>query len=100
MAQADLPTTASRGDGHHPSLARLAAEHTHAIRFGDIPADVVALAKTHLLDQLGVGLAAASLPRNRPLNALGGVFGAGGRSTALASRLLLQRRQQRCATAR
>jgi 2-methylcitrate dehydratase PrpD len=83
MAQADLPTTVSRGDGHHPSLARLAAERTHAIRFGDIPADVVALAKTHLLDQLGVGLAAASLPRNRPLNALGGVFGAGGRSTAL-----------------
>jgi 2-methylcitrate dehydratase PrpD len=83
MAQADLPTTASPGDGRQPSLARLAAARTCALGFGDIPADVIALAKTHLLDQLGVGLAAASLPRNRPLDALGEVFGAGGRSTAL-----------------
>ena len=54
-----------------------------AIRFDDIPADVVALAKTHFLDQLGVGLAAAALPRNRPLAALAAAFGTGGNSTAL-----------------
>ena len=82
-AHADLRTTSAKGARHQPALARMAAERTHAIRFDDIPADVVALAKTHLIDQLGVGLAAASLPRNRPLDALAGMFGAGGRSTAL-----------------
>ena len=61
----------------------MAAERALAIRFSDIPADVVALAKSHFLDQLGVGLAAASLPRNSPLTALGSVFGTGGKSTAL-----------------
>jgi 2-methylcitrate dehydratase PrpD len=83
LAQADPAITATRGERHQPALARLAAERTRAVRFGDIPADVIGLAKTHLLDQLGVGLAAASLPRNQPLNALGDVFGAGGRSTGL-----------------
>jgi len=83
MAHADPRTTALRVPSHQPALARMAAERTRAIRFDDIPGDVIALAKTHLLDQLGVGLAAASLPRNRPLDALAGAFGPGGKCTAL-----------------
>jgi 2-methylcitrate dehydratase PrpD len=61
----------------------MVAEQALAIRFDDIPADVVALAKIHFLDQLGVGLLAATLPRNRPLAALASLFGTGGDSTAL-----------------
>src|ERR1043166_4467172 len=75
-----------RGTGDvpaQPALARVLAERALAIRFDDIPADVVALAKTHFLDQLGVGLAAAALPRNRPPAALASAFGTGGSSTAL-----------------
>jgi 2-methylcitrate dehydratase PrpD len=53
-----------------------------AIRFADIPAEVITLAKTHVLDQLGVGLV-ATLDRNRPLAALATAFGTGGHSTAL-----------------
>lgn len=66
-------------------LARVVAEQAIAIRFDDIPADVVALAKLHFRDQLGVGLLAATLPRNRPLAALASAFGAGGNATALGS---------------
>jgi 2-methylcitrate dehydratase PrpD len=44
---------------------------------------VIALAKTHVLDQLGVGLVAASLDRNRPLAALATAFGTGGYLTSL-----------------
>jgi 2-methylcitrate dehydratase PrpD len=65
------------------ALVHLAAEQARAISFHDIPADVIALAKTHLLDQLGVGLAAAALPRNRPLAALVCALGSGGKATAL-----------------
>jgi 2-methylcitrate dehydratase PrpD len=65
------------------ALARFLAERALAIRFDDIPADVVALAKVHFLDQLGVGLAAAGLSRNRPLAALASAFGTGGNATAL-----------------
>ena len=73
----------SIGVPYQPVLARIAAERTLAIRFDDIPADVVALAKIHFLDQLGVGLAAATLARNRPLAALTSAFGTGGNSTVL-----------------
>ena len=83
MAQADQRTTAARGAPNQPALARVAAEQACAIALHDIPADVVALAKTHLLDQLGVGLAAAALPRNRPLASLVSAFGTGGKATAL-----------------
>jgi 2-methylcitrate dehydratase PrpD len=82
-ARADQRMRAPRGAPNRPALARLAAEQASAIAFHAIPADVVALAKTHLLDQLGVGLAAAALPRNRPLAALGSVFGTGGKATVL-----------------
>jgi 2-methylcitrate dehydratase PrpD len=61
----------------------MVAEQAFAIGFDDIPADVVALAKIHFLDQLGIGLLAATLPRNRPLAAIASLFGTGGNSTAL-----------------
>jgi len=82
-AQADQRMTAPWGVPNQPALARVAAEQACAIAFHDIPGDVVALAKTHLLDQLGVGLAAAALPRNRPLASLVSAFGTGGKATAL-----------------
>ena len=82
MTQADQRMTA-RGVPNQAALARLVAEQACAVAFHDIPADVVALAKTHLLDQLGVGLAAAALPRNRPLASLVSAFGTGGKATAL-----------------
>jgi 2-methylcitrate dehydratase PrpD len=66
-----------------PALARMAAERASRIRFPDIPSDVIAVAKTHVLDQLGVGLVASTLPRNRALSALAAEFGIGGRSTGL-----------------
>jgi len=59
MAKVDQTTTVARGERHQPALARVAAERTRAIRFGNIPADVIGLAKAHLLDQL----ASASRPR-------------------------------------
>jgi 2-methylcitrate dehydratase PrpD len=83
MAHADQRTTAARGAPNQPPLASVAAEQACAIALHDIPADVVALAKTHLLDQLAVGLAAAALPRNRPLASLVSAFGTGGKATAL-----------------
>jgi 2-methylcitrate dehydratase PrpD len=83
MAEVEQRATASRSVAIQPALARMAAQRVRAIRFADIPADVIALAKTHVLDQLGVGLVAASLDRNRPLAALAGAFGTGGHSTAL-----------------
>jgi 2-methylcitrate dehydratase PrpD len=76
-------TASLRNEATQPALARIAAERACAIRFADIPPEVVAVAKTHILDQLGVGLAAATLPRNRPLAALVSALGAGGNSTAL-----------------
>jgi 2-methylcitrate dehydratase PrpD len=67
-----------------PNLARTAAEQACHLGFADIPTDVVQVAKTHLLDQLGIGLIAATLPRNRPLAAIAAALGGGGGvSTAL-----------------
>jgi 2-methylcitrate dehydratase PrpD len=83
MVQVDRRTTATRGVSNQSALAHMVAEQALAIRFDDIPADVLALAKIHFLDQLGVGLLAATLPRNRPLAALASLFGTGGDSTAL-----------------
>lgn len=48
-----------------PSLSRRIAEFACALRYDDIPAEVVACAKSRILDALGVGLAAASLPEAR-----------------------------------
>jgi 2-methylcitrate dehydratase PrpD len=76
-------TASLRNEATQPALARIAAERACVIRFADIPPEVVAVAKTHILDRLGVGLAAATLPRNRPLAALVSALGAGGNSTAL-----------------
>lgn len=70
MVQVDLRATVSEGLSDQSALARVVAEQAIAIRFDDIPSDVVALAKIHVRDQLGVGLLAATLPRNRPLAAL------------------------------
>jgi 2-methylcitrate dehydratase PrpD len=83
MVQVDLRTTVFRGASDQSALARTVAEQALAIRFDDIPADVVALAKIHLRDQLGIGLLAATLPSNRPLVALASLFGTGGNATAL-----------------
>src|SRR5215471_5672539 len=83
MVQVDLRTTVSRGASDQSALARMVAEQALAIRFDDIPADVVALAKIHFRDQLGIGLLAATLPRNRPLVALASLLGTGGNATAL-----------------
>src|SRR5215468_5786620 len=83
MVQVDLRTTVSRGASNQSALARTVAEQALAIRFDDIPADVVALAKIHFRDQLGIGLLAATLPRNRPLVALASLLGTGGNATAL-----------------
>lgn len=66
-----------------PALARMAAERACAIGFADIPPEVIAIAKTHILDQLGVGLAAATLPRNSALGVVTSRFGRGGSATAL-----------------
>jgi 2-methylcitrate dehydratase PrpD len=75
---------ARTGASDHPAgLARLAAERACAIRFADIPPEVVLVAKTHILDQLGVGLLAATLPRNSALATLLSAFGDGGGATAL-----------------
>jgi 2-methylcitrate dehydratase PrpD len=76
-------TAAGGGAAARPLLARVTAERACAIHFADIPPEVVAVAKTHILDQLGVGLLAATLPRNRPLTALASELGAKGNSTAL-----------------
>ena len=83
MGEFDLPTTVSRDAPDQSALARMVAEQALAIRFEDIPSDVVALAKLHFRDQLGIGLVAATLARNRPLAALASLFGTGGNSTAL-----------------
>ena len=79
------PTTAVGGGrvARPAALARVAAERACAIRFADIPPEIVAVAKTHILDQLGVGLVAATLPRNRALAAIAPQFGDGGNATAL-----------------
>jgi 2-methylcitrate dehydratase PrpD len=77
MAEVNQRTTASGGVPNQLALARMAAERASAVRFADIPAEVVAVAKTHMLDRLGVGLVAASLPRNRPPAALASAFGTG-----------------------
>jgi 2-methylcitrate dehydratase PrpD len=93
MGEFDLPTTVSRDASDQSALdksalgqsalACIVAEQALAIRFDDIPSDVVALAKLHFRDQLGIGLVAATLARNRPLAALASLFGTGGNSTAL-----------------
>ncbi len=83
VAQVDGQMTVPVGAPDRLTLARLVAERASAIAFHRIPADVVALAKTHVLDQLGVGLAASAIPRNRPLASLVSAFGTGGKATAL-----------------
>src|SRR5262245_45024508 len=82
MVEVARRTTASHAASHPSALARRVAEQALSIGFDDIPADVVALAKIHFLDQLGIGLIAATLPRNRPLAANASLFGTGGNSTA------------------
>jgi 2-methylcitrate dehydratase PrpD len=83
MAEAVQSVTAPQGPAHLPALAGSLAEQACAVNFQDIPAEVVALAKTHFLDQIGIGLAAAALPRNSPLAALVAAFGTEGQATAL-----------------
>jgi 2-methylcitrate dehydratase PrpD len=65
------------------ALAGIAAERACSIRFADIPSEVIAAAKTQFLDQLGVGLIAATLPRNGPVATLLSALGRGGGATAL-----------------
>lgn len=62
--------------------ARMVAEFGHDLSFDAIPSEVVEAAKDHMLDALGVGLAAASLPEAGRLTASVAHLGAGGQSTA------------------
>lgn len=82
-ARIEERTAAARDGAATMPLAREAAGRAAALRFADIPPEVVDIVETHLLDQLGVGLLAATLPRNRPLAALVSGLGTSGRATAL-----------------
>lgn len=82
-ARIEERTAAARDGAATIPLAREAAGRAAVLRFADIPPEVVDIAETHLLDQLGVGLLAAALPRNRPLVALVSGSGSGGSATAL-----------------
>ncbi len=59
------------------SLSRRIAGFAHGLRFEEIPADVIACAKARILDALGVGLAAASLPEARGVFEAARQLGAG-----------------------
>ncbi len=61
------------------AIARFAAD----LELEAVPAEVVAHAKAHLLDALGVGLAAASLPRCRGLHRVATALGQGAEATGL-----------------
>ncbi|MDB6002189.1 MAG: mmgE prpD, partial [Rhizobacter sp.] len=67
-----------------PSLSGRLAEFTHELRLADVPAAVQHLARLHLLDALGVGLGATSVPSHRRLlDSLRNEPGATGSSTVL-----------------
>lgn len=53
--------------GAATSLSGRMAQFAHALRLQDIPAPVQQLARLHLADALGVGLAASQVPANRRL---------------------------------
>jgi 2-methylcitrate dehydratase PrpD len=69
-------------DSRSQRPARMVAEFAHNLTFEAIPGEVVEAAKEHLLDALGVGLAAASLPGAKGLAASVAGLGDGGQSTA------------------
>lgn len=69
-------------DSRSQRPARIVAEFAHDLAFEAIPAEVVEAAKEHLLDALGVGLAAASLPGAEGLATSVARLGYGGQSTA------------------
>ncbi len=70
-------------NGDPIALTRIAAEFVLGLTIDAIPDDVIAAAREHVLDALGVGLAAASLAEGRALGESVARLGAGGTSTAL-----------------
>ncbi len=65
------------------TLVQRLVRFARALDLEDIPPAVVAAAKLHLLDSLGIGLAAASLPVNASWSVAIATLGDGGASTAL-----------------
>ena len=70
-------------NGETAPLTRIAADFVLGLTLDAIPDDVIAAAREHVLDALGVGLAAASLAEGRALGESVARLGAGGTSTAL-----------------
>jgi len=70
-------------NGEADALAVRAVSFAREMPFESVPAEVVAAAKQHFLDAIGVGLAAASLPGAGPLAEAVASLGGGGASTAL-----------------
>lgn len=64
-----LPESASgvqgAGGGQLARAAERMAAFAHALCWDDVPADVQTLARLHLVDAVGVGIAAAQVPRQR-----------------------------------
>lgn len=69
--------------GQRNPIARQLADFAATLRFEDIPPTVVKAAKDHLLDALGVGLAATALEQPPPILKAVGVLGHGAESTGL-----------------
>ena len=70
-------------NGDPIALTRTAADFVLGLTLDAVPDDVIAAAREHFLDALGVGLAAASLAEGRALGESVARLGAGGGSTAL-----------------
>jgi 2-methylcitrate dehydratase PrpD len=72
-----------------PLAAERLAEHVVATRFEHLPADVVARAKTFILDACGVGVAGARAPFAAELRDQAARWGAGGEARVWGARLAL-----------
>lgn len=64
------------------SISRRIIAFAQRLRFEDLPAEVVSCAKARILDTLGVGLAAASLPEGRGVFAAARRLGTGDEASA------------------
>lgn len=63
--------------------AHAQAEFAAALRFGDLPADVVASVKERVLDTLGIALAASALETSDAVRSVAAGWGAGGPAVAI-----------------
>lgn len=78
----------SANDQMGSSPSRTLAEFAHALRYQEIPADVLERARIHILDGLGLALAAGSFPFAGPsLAAVGELSGGSGPCTVIGSRI-------------